>query len=308
MAKLSFRGITKSYTRGRNALDNVSFSFDGNGIVALIGRNGAGKTTLIRILATELTPDSVTAHMDGIDIINEPDKVRGSMAIVPQEARTIGWLTPLQNITTYLLYRGFPYREAKERALSAMKEVGISEYKDTVTRKLSGGTKRKALVAMILASDSKLIFLDEPTTGLDPLSREELWSVLNRLKKDHLIVLTTHYLEEAERLADNICLIENGRLLAHGTMEALRKKIRHQYSIRLPDNGKMPKVRGRIVKGNDGSMQILTEEKEAFRISRELIKKGIRFSTNPVSLEDIFYYIVKKPIDKEGEEDGGDEW
>ena len=308
MVQLSFKNISKSYTKNRKALNNVGFSYDGNGIVALIGRNGAGKTTLIRILATELMPDSGTASMDGIDIIKEPEKVRGMMAIVPQEARTIGWLTPMQCISTYLLYRGLSYKEAKKKALISIKAVGITDYKDTVTRKLSGGTKRKVLVAMILASDSRLIFLDEPTTGLDPLSRGELWSVLNKLKKDRLIFLTTHYLEEAERLADKICLIENGKMLAQGTMEELRSKIKHQYSILLPSGSHKPKVKGTIIKGEDGSMQILTNEEEAFRISKDLIKKGVKFSTNPVSLEDIFYYIVKKPIGNDDEEGGKDEW
>ncbi|MCL5428165.1 MAG: ABC transporter ATP-binding protein [Candidatus Marsarchaeota archaeon] len=308
MVSLSFSNISKSYTKGKKALNRVSFSYDGNGILALIGRNGAGKTTLIRILATELMPDSGTASIDGIDLIKDPDRVRGDMSIVPQEARTIGWLTPAQNITTYLLYRGLSYKEASLRALKAMEEVGISEYKDTVTRKLSGGTKRKTLVAMILASESRLIFLDEPTTGLDPISREELWNVLNKLKKDRLIVLTTHYLEEAERLADRICVIEDGKLMAHGTMDELRMKIRYQYSIRLPANSYRPRARGRLVRGTDGGMQILTDEQEAFRVSKELIKKGIRFSSNPVSLEDIFYFIVKKSIDRDDKEGNYDEW
>ncbi len=305
MVRLSFRNISKSYSRGRKALNRVSFSYDGNGIVALIGRNGAGKTTLIRILATELAPDSGTAELDGLELIKHPEAVRGLMSIVPQEARVVQWLTPMQSITTYLMYHGVTYGEAKKGAERAMKEVGITEYKDMLSRKLSGGTKRKVFVAMVLASGSRLIFLDEPTTGLDPLSREELWNVLVRLKKDHLIFLTTHYLEEAERLADRICLMENGKLLASGTMDSLRRKIRYQHSIRLPAGSTLPKgTKGRIVHGADGSTQILTSEKDALSISKTLVRRGTRFFSNPVSLEDIFYSIVKKPI---GEDEGGDE-
>ncbi len=294
--------LSKVYEKGVKALDSVSFSFDGNGIIAMIGRNGAGKTTLVRILSTELMPSSGKAYINGLDAVEDASAVRNQIAIVPQEARAVPWLTPTQTILSYLLYRGFGYSEAKRRTIEAMKRLDIDKYKDKLNRLLSGGTKRKVMIATVLASEARIIFLDEPTTGLDPISRNDLWKLLLGLKKDYLIFLTTHYLEEAEHLADRIGIIEEGKLLGIGTMDELRKKMKYQYSIMVLDKGKAVKPRkGITIRGIDGSMQILTTEKEAFEISRKLIIDRTKFSTNPVSLEDIFYYVVRKPITEETE-------
>lgn len=301
------KGLSKTYDRKTYALNNVSLSFPGKGIVAMIGRNGAGKTTLIRILATELMPSKGTASINGIDVVKEPAKVRDIIAIVPQEARAIPWLTPRQTILSYLLFRGFGYREATKRVKESLRKVGLAQYENKLNRLLSGGTKRKVLVATVLASEANIIFLDEPTTGLDPISRADLWSLLNELKKEYLIFLTTHYLEEAERLADEIGILERGRLLAMGSMDELRKKVGQEYSIRVMQEARPKALAGIRTSKFFGGHQIMTSEKRAFKISNKLIRAKVRFSTNPVSLEDIFYYIAKEPI--EGEElGGGEEW
>ncbi len=301
-------GLSKTYDEGTRALRNVSFSFNGNGIIAIIGRNGAGKTTLVRILSTELMPTKGDASINGNSVVHDENKVREHIAIVPQEARAIQWLTPMQSIVSYLLYRGFAYSEAKERARSTLKKLGIGKYENVLNRKLSGGTKRKVMVATVLASEARVIFLDEPTTGLDPISRSDLWNLLSKLKKDYLIFLTTHYLEEAEILADKIGIMEKGRLMAMGSMEELRKRVRYQYSIRVIDRKvKIKTSKGILIHGLDGSKQVMTTEKEAFEMSKDLIKKGVKFSTNPVSLEDIFYYIVKKPMNEDSESEDN-EW
>ena len=226
------------------------------------------------------------------------------IAIVPQESRPIGWLTCKQAVVTYLLYRGYGYGEASLRALEALKKIGIDNYANTLSRRLSGGTKRKLTIATVLASDARIIFLDEPTTGLDPISRNELWNMLDLLKKDYLIFLTTHYLEEAERLADKIGIMEMGHLLAFGTMDELRKKVNYEYCIRINDKScsRMELKEGKYITGRDATEQIFTSKKEAFRISKELIKAGVSFSSNPLSLEDIFYYIVKLRLSEDYEE------
>jgi ABC-2 type transport system ATP-binding protein len=307
MEGLVCKSIYKTYDGRVRALGNISFSLPDKGIFAMIGRNGAGKTTLVRILSTELIPTKGSATIKGLDVVKDPSAVREIVAIVPQEARAIPWLTPKQTIISYLLYRGMGYSEASKRAEESLKKLGIQKSSNKLNRLLSGGTKRKVLVATVLASEAKVIFLDEPTTGLDPISRNDLWKLLKDLKDDYLIFLTTHYLEEAEKLADKIGVIEKGRLIAMGTMEELRSKVEHQYSIRiLGDSNPIKTRKGVTVKGIDGTYQILTSESDAFEIARELIKKKIKFSTNPVSLEDIFYYLVRKPIDEDsGVEEGG---
>lgn len=305
--RLVCRDVGKVYSTGTVALSKVNIDIPTKGIFALIGRNGAGKTTLVRILATELMSSSGTALINGADVIKDPKKVREFIAVVPQESRLLMWTTPRQMIVAYLLYRGFSYANAKKRAAEVLKTVNIGKYADVQSQHLSGGTKRKALIATVLASEASMLFLDEPTTGLDPISRAELWNLLNKLKKDHFIFLTTHYLEEAERLADQIGIIENGKLLNIGTLDELRAHVKYDFSLTIFDNKARIKPRaGRIVTGLDGNRQILTTQKEANRIAKELIRKGTRFSTSPVSLEQIFYFIVKRSINEETEEK--DEW
>ncbi|MEM3839383.1 MAG: ABC transporter ATP-binding protein [Candidatus Micrarchaeaceae archaeon] len=299
--------LTKKYDTGKYALDSLSFSIPAKGIFALIGRNGAGKTTLVRILATQLYQSSGTASICGMDTLKDEKALREQIACVPQEGRAISWLTARQMIVSYLMWRGYGRREANKAAEDSAKKLGISKFLDTQNRLLSGGTKRKVLVAMVMASEARIIFLDEPTTGLDPISRDELWSTLMELKKERFIFLTTHYLEEAEALADRIGILESGKLQALGTLDELRAKVKYPYSIKILSRGKAPKPReGNVVKGADGTIQITTTESEANRLSKELVDNGVRFSMNPLSLDDIFYFIVKKPIEEDYEQK--EEW
>ncbi|HUI01263.1 MAG TPA: ABC transporter ATP-binding protein [Nitrososphaerales archaeon] len=295
MGELVTEGLSKVYAgaRGARALDSVSFKAPSSGIFALIGRNGAGKTTLVRILATELAPTTGSASINGIDVVREDKRLREMIAIVPQESRTISWMSPKQSALTYLMWRGFGYSEAKKRAEESLARLNLSKYADTLNRSLSGGTKRKALAAMVLASEAEIIFLDEPTTGLDPISRKDFWVILRELARDRFIFLTTHYLEEAEQLADTLGVLGEGRLVAVGSVPSIRGRIRYQYSLKLPANSPVPSVsHGEVTTGKNGEVQILTDEQEAFAISRKVSDSGGRFSIGPVSLDDIFFQLV----------------
>ena len=286
--------LSKRYGKSSMALQDVSFSAPSSGILALIGRNGAGKTTLVRILATELAPTSGSASINGIDVVREDKRLRERIAIVPQEARTISWMTPKQSTLTYLMWRGFEYSEAKKRAEESLARLKLDKFADTLNRKLSGGTKRKALAAMVLASEADIIFLDEPTTGLDPISRRDFWEILRELAKDRFIFLTTHYLEEAEQLADTLAVLGGGRLVAvgHGPVDPRAGSGTSTASScrRTPPSPRSPK--GEVTTGKNGEVQILTNEDEAFAISKKLSVAGSRFSIGPVSLDDIFFQLV----------------
>jgi ABC-2 type transport system ATP-binding protein len=285
--------LSKRYGKDSMALQDVSFSVPSTGIFALIGRNGAGKTTLIRILATELAPTSGSAFIDGIDVVREDKRLRERIAIVPQEARTVAWMTPLQTISSYLMWRGFSYSEARKRAEDSLAKLHLEKQGAKLNRTLSGGTKRKMLAATVFASEADIIFLDEPTTGLDPISRKEFHEILKELAKERFIVLTTHYLEEAERLADTLAILGEGKLVASGSVQSIRDKIRYQYSIKLPPNSTVPKVsEGQVVTSKGGEVQILTNVDEAFSISNQLNQSGTRFSIGPISLDDIFFQLV----------------
>ncbi len=293
MGKLECNGLSKVYQDQRKALENVTFTVDTNGIFGLIGRNGAGKTTLIRILATELQPTAGTASINGLDIQKQEGKLRERIAIVPQEARTIRWMTAKQIVMSYLLWRGYGYGEAKRLADESLAKLNLQEFADVLTSRLSGGTKRKVLLATVMASEADVIFLDEPTTGLDPISRRELWEILRTLGKERFIFLTTHYLEEAEELADKIGILKDGQLISVGTLSEIRKTSKYQYSIKLPLKAPVPAVNdGEVTTEAHGCTQIMTNENEAFRIAKLLSEQGIKFSINPVTLDDIFFSLV----------------
>jgi len=297
---LECRNLTKQYGKEAPALENVGLSIKTNGIFALLGRNGAGKTTLIRILATELMPSSGSASINGMDVVSDPKRIREQIAVMPQEARLVPWLTPRQSIYSYLLYRGFSRNEATSKVVGALANLGLGKYENTLNRHLSGGVKRRVLMTMILATDAKILFVDEPTTGLDPVIRADLWAKLNELKKTHFIFLTTHYLEEAERLADMIGILENGKLLSLGTLDQLRSIVKHQYSIRIVHGGSFFETKiGEVIKSADGSTQIFATEEDADKLSEQLVREKKRFSISPISLEDIFYYLVRKPIEED---------
>ena len=287
--------LTKVYegSAGRRALDSVTVDIPSRGIFSLIGMNGAGKTTLVRILATQLEPTSGTAWIDGLDVMKEASKLRERIASVPQEARTVPWMTARQSVLSYLMWRGLGYAESKARASEALAKVGLEGQEDRLTRRLSGGMKRKVLVATVLASEADVIFLDEPTTGLDPISRKELWKFLIALAKDRFLILTTHYLEEAEQLADSIGILHNGRLVGLGSLEQLRSSVKHQYSV-MVSSADVPEVPGAtITRGSSGQTQVLTDEDSARTLSKKLLDAGARFSMNRVSLDDIFFHLVQ---------------
>jgi ABC-2 type transport system ATP-binding protein len=294
--------LTKIYGGSESrALDSVSFSLPSHGIFVLIGRNGSGKTTLVRILATELEPTSGKASVNGIDVVREAGRLREKIAIVPQEARPMPWMTPMQTVLAYLLWRGFGYGEAKERALRALEALGLEGSLHAMNRSLSGGMRRKVLVATALSSEAEVVFLDEPTTGLDPISRREFWQTLREIGKERFTFVTTHYLEEAEELADNIGILDQGRLVRIGTLEELRKSVDYNYSIRLLTGSAAslpPLEKGEVITEMEGNIRVLTVEEEAFRLSRELSKGGFKFTINPLSLDDIFFYLASRKGEK----------
>ncbi|MCL4326061.1 MAG: ABC transporter ATP-binding protein [Candidatus Thermoplasmatota archaeon] len=295
---IEVKKISKIYENNKYALKGISLDIDANGVFSIIGKNGAGKTTLVRILATQLMPTSGYAKINGYDLLTESKKIRRFIAAVPQEARTIPWLTPIQTVLSYLMWRGYSYSEAKEKAKDSLRMLNLEDIENKKTRKLSGGQKRKVIVATILASDATLIFLDEPTTGLDYLSRKELWNLLYTMKKDRLIILTTHYLEEAENLGDTICILNKGRVVDMGTILELRKKIKYSYCMKVFSNDfKISNLDGYIKRVSSNEIQIFTSGKYVYDIANRLISEKIRFTFQEVSLTNIFEFLLEDDID-----------
>jgi ABC-2 type transport system ATP-binding protein len=214
------KGLKKRYSKNFYALNGIDLNIDRR-VTTIIGRNGAGKTTFIRILSTQLSPSEGTATIEGYDIMKDTKKVREIISSIPQEAQPIGILSPMEQVKLYLIAKGFSAQQASKAAREALEELDMDSFRNSPSDTLSGGMKRKVFVAMALASNSEVIFLDEPTTGLDPLSRMEVWSAVKRLKSK--VILTTHYMEEAQELSETVCVMDSGRVVSYGTIQELLK-------------------------------------------------------------------------------------
>src|ERR671923_487474 len=239
MLAIFAEGVSKRYEGlNQTALSNVSLSAESGQIYTLLGRNGAGKTTFVRICATQLMPTRGRIQVLGYDVIKEADKVRKLVSIVPQEGRPLRALTPWDHVYNWLQIRGEIKQVAKEKAEKILKKLDLYDARDRPAMNLSGGMKQKVLVAMAMATDAQLLFLDEPTIGLDPVSRRQVWSAIKDWKKKgKSILLTTHYMDEAEMLSDNIVIIDNGYIIAEGTMYDLRKFIPQNIRVDIAKDG-----------------------------------------------------------------------
>jgi len=269
---ITTENLRKSYKNRVEALRGITTVLDRR-VTSIIGRNGAGKTTFIRILSTQLVPTSGSAFINGVDVIKFPDRIRGRIVSIPQEASPIGILTPFEIVKMYLTGRGQSLQESTISTNKALEELGISEYRNKPTDTLSGGTKRKVFVAMAIASNADIIFLDEPTTGLDPISRIEVWSAIKQIQGD--IILTTHYMEEASELSNEVVLIDDGRIIEKGSVKDLMQRFEGLVRVEGKDI-KDPE----IVIGSTRIKYVKKEEAMAYVEAGELVK--------PISLDDVF--------------------
>ncbi|HEV2230789.1 MAG TPA: ABC transporter ATP-binding protein, partial [Thermoplasmata archaeon] len=215
------RQLSKRYgtpSKGTDALRDVDLTIPEGRIYGLIGRNGAGKTTFVRIAATQLLPTSGSLTVLGHDVRTEARTIRLSIAAVPQESRPLYFLNVDELVFLYLRMRGMERREARRRTDSVLEELSLTPHRKRLVSMLSGGMRRRAMVAMVLASDADVFFLDEPTTGLDPCARREVWASIRRAKREQrTVLLTTHYLDEAEALSDRLALLDGGVVKLEGT-------------------------------------------------------------------------------------------
>jgi ABC-type multidrug transport system, ATPase component len=238
-------GLSKSYGKVV-ALEDVSLEVRKGELVSLLGPNGAGKTTLVRHLYCELRPEKGFVRVLGVDPCNR--EVRLRMGVTPQEAQPYGDLTVFDNVYYAARVRGVPRDKAREMALETIRRLGLWEHRNRYVMDLSGGQRRRTLVAMAVVHSPEVLVLDEPTTGLDPMGRREFWDVLRQLKGEgRAILLTTHYMEEAEALSDRVYFI-NRKVLAEGTPAELRKRFAFYYEVIDLEEGKVYKVREDEVK------------------------------------------------------------
>ncbi|MBU1397755.1 MAG: ATP-binding cassette domain-containing protein [Bacteroidetes bacterium] len=235
MIKIS--GLTKHYG-DIVAVDNLSLEIRKGEIFGLLGPNGAGKTTTIKILTTLSKPDAGSCIIDGFDVVRNPYEIKTRIGVMPQENNLDRELTAYENLLIYgMLHHASLLPEKIERIL---KMVELWDRKNSVVSKFSGGMQRRLLIARALLTEPAVLFLDEPTIGLDPQIRRQLWEVIRKTKIDgRTVVLTTHYIEEAELLCDRVCIVFKGRLIALDTPENLKKTVGEYAVDMIDDMGKL---------------------------------------------------------------------
>lgn len=223
MKAISTKNLTKSYQE-KTVVDNLSLEIKEGEFFALLGFNGAGKTTTIKMLSGLIKPTAGDAFIFGKSIINHMDDIKKMINISPQETAVAPNLTVYENLVFIAEIYGFPKETAKQKAIDMMEKFNIKDRKNDKAKKLSGGLMRRLSIAMALISDPKILFLDEPTLGLDVRARRELWYILNELKGKVTVILTTHYLDEVEALADQVAIIDKGKLKIVGSLDELKHK------------------------------------------------------------------------------------
>jgi ABC-2 type transport system ATP-binding protein len=229
--------LTRSFN-GLTAVDQLDISVETGEIFALLGPNGAGKTTTISMLCTILKPTSGTAKVNGFDIVKEPMQVRKSIGIVFQDPSIDDRLTGRENLFMHANLYGVPAGEQKNRIDSILKLVELEDRADDLMRTYSGGMRRRLELARGLIHYPKVLFLDEPTVGLDPQTRDHVWKYIRDLKETHniTVVLTTHYMDEADRLSDRIAIMDYGKIIALDTSDKLKETLEGDVVIVKANN------------------------------------------------------------------------
>jgi ABC-2 type transport system ATP-binding protein len=223
MPAISIENLVKVFN-GLRAVDGISFEVKEGELFGLLGPNGAGKTTTLNILATLIRPTSGKAFVSGFDVLKERDKVRKSIGMVFQEPALDNYLTGRENLEFHGMMYGLSRREARERVKEALKLVDLENFADKLVETYSGGMKRRLEIARSLVHQPKILFLDEPTLGLDAQTRRRIWEYIKKLNEEKrvTIILTTHYMEEADFLAKRVAIIDYGKIVALDTPENLK--------------------------------------------------------------------------------------
>ena len=221
-------GLVKTYAKDVKALRGLTFAVESGTIFGLLGPNGAGKTTAVKILTTLTQPDEGRAVVAGIDVVSQPDRVRRTIGVVAQGSGVDVQATGRENLRLQGQLYGMRGDSLEQRVARLLERFGLAEAADRIARGYSVGMQRRLDIAMALVHDPQVLFLDEPTTGLDPEVRADMWGEISRLAAEQhkTVLLTTHYLEEADQLASRLAIVDRGEVVAEGTPDSLKRELR----------------------------------------------------------------------------------
>lgn len=275
--------LKKSYGKDNKAItaiDGISLKIQRGTVFGLLGPNGAGKTTTIKILTGLSKPDSGKGVIDGLDVVNESLEVKRRIGVVPQENNLDRELTAYENLLIYgMLHNVSNLRNKIEEKLEM---VGLVERKDSIVSHFSGGMQRRLLIARALLTEPEVLFLDEPSIGLDPQIRRHLWDVIRKIKIDgRTVVLTTHYIEEADALCDMVGILSNGKLVAIDTPQNLKRLVGEYVVDVIDDSGRL--------------MQYICKNKEEAHEKAKEFQNGVTIRRS--NLEDVFVKLTGRRIE-----------
>jgi ABC-2 type transport system ATP-binding protein len=292
------------------AVDGIELGVREGELYGLLGPNGAGKTTTISICTTRALPTSGTVHIAGVNVVRSPAAARRCMGIVPQYNTLDRACTIYENIHFHCLYFGFSRAEAKQRTNQLLEQFHLTERADSYPSQLSGGLAQRVQIARAIAHRPKVLFLDEPSAGLDPQSRIAMWDAVRRLREEGItVVLTTHYMEEADELCDRVAIIDHGKILVEDTPAALKSSVGAQkiYALDLSDHkdtatliGQLTAMQGvRSVEPTPGGVRIFADNADG--LLPEIVQAsnlyGLRDLTiTESSLETVFIRLTGREL------------
>jgi ABC-2 type transport system ATP-binding protein len=311
MNAIETRGLVKTFGDTR-ALNDLNLSIREGSVYGLLGPNGAGKTTAIRVLTTLLAPSGGSATVLGHDVVREADAVRQKISLTGQYASVDEDLTGHENLVLVSRLQGLSWRDAGQRAKQLLAGFGLEDAASKQVRSFSGGMRRRIDIAASLVTRPELLFLDEPTTGLDPRSRNQVWDLVRQIAADGTtVLLTTQYLEEADRLAERMAVIDHGRVIAEGTSAELKASIgANALRVQLADPAQRAATDA-LIKRLLGDASLPNSDPSALSIKvadaaaaanvlSELSRASIRitdFSLGTPSLDDVFFTLTGRPAE-----------
>ncbi len=305
LTALDIQGLTKVYPNGTEALKGIDLKVEKNDFFALLGPNGAGKSTIIGIICSLITKSGGSVSVFGEDIDLDFPAAKQYLGIVPQEFNFNAFERVVDIVTTQAGYYGLPPRQARKNAERYLRELGLWSQRNTISRMLSGGMKRRLMIARALVHEPRLLILDEPSAGVDIDLRRSLWVFLRELNRDGVtIILTTHYLEEAESLCRNIAIIDHGEIIQNTNMRALLRQLsRETFVLDTAQPVTVePELNGCIAHVSDnGALEVSIDRDQSLNeMFSELDRHGIRIlSMRPKAnrLEELFVSLTSLEAD-----------
>jgi ABC-2 type transport system ATP-binding protein len=291
---ISIRGLTKCYPDGTLANREIDLDVYEGEVLSILGPNGAGKTTLVRQITAELNPTSGSIKIQDVDPVLDPLEAKKLMGVIPQEGALFSHLTVQEHLYFFGRLKGLTRSSARAQVDKLIPLVSLDEYRKKKIKTLSGGTQRKVFIALALIGDPPILVLDEPTVGLDPAVRRDVWDLIKELRKwGRTVILTTHYLEEAELLSDRIGILQRGDLKRLGTLEDLYRSVPKTYRLVYDSVSET---------AEPASNERIVYDAAKFESIKKIIEeKGLtEYSVRRLSLEDVYLELIGGERQRDG--------